>query len=495
MSKFYFDDGVSPGVLSALLFIIMDILIIGLLDVVLTRVVCIVYFRNVNNGQPILVKSADIPGLTHFLIGSPLSLVNMAAVLCKIALLVIIFIGNIDISDDAKKPVNDFRDATFDIRPNDTVLADPSKDYAVRRRFDRSKFCINRYQGSAVLDYYPIRFNLSDGVVLQDDAEIDVNDANAKRYDIDDETVICMSPIQTKNEKTLQRVLGCTHLDDLDDLDSSRCKSVVSQNISRPGSFNWVNEPRTTGRLVSELYRYSDEDVNTIFEDPYLSFTKRFTCLATKIDDGDSTVPYEHCLLVAFNETTTNDPQTIVERWVVEQFEGQRRFVLPFRGIIFEGIFDLSENAAVNYLENLYIESDYESMSGDLIAVSSIYRSFSTGDKLFVRYDRKNNSEEAYATISKWVVWLLVSAIVIVLVALVVTTILLRFDKRPRFNTINGLSSIVREEYAPSGKSYTDDGKKKAILGLRFTKDDRIHFGPIEDFSEAQKMPEGYDVS
>lgn len=490
MEKFYFEGKVSPGVLSALLFIIMDILVIGLLDVVLTRIVCIVYFRKVNNGQPIVVKSADIPGLTHFLIGSPWSLVNMAAVLCKMALLGVIFYGNLDIGDSILKPVNDNRDATFDIRPNDTILSDPGKDYAVRRRFDRSKFCMIRYQGNASLDYYPIRFNLVGDKKLEEDVVFDVSESNPVRYDINDDTIECMSPNMTDNEIKLLRVVGCTRLDDED---PSRCKSVVSQNISRRGDYNAIDiQPRLGGKLVSEIYKYSEDDINEIFKD-YPSFTKRFTCLATNIDDGVKPVEYVHCLLVAFNETTPSAPQTIVERWVVEQFNSERNFVLPYRGIIFDDIFDFSEAAAANYLENLYIESDYESMSGDLIAMSSIYRSFPADNKTFVRFKQKNDSEQAFATISQWVVWLLAACIVIILVAFVVTTILLRFDKRPRFNTINGLSSIVREEYVPSGQSYNDDGNK-VILGLRFTKDDKMHFGPIEDYGQAEKLQDGYDI-
>lgn len=287
MSKIYFAGDVSPGILSALLFIIMDILVIGLLDVVLTRVVCIVYFRKVNNGQPIVVKSADIPGLTHFLIGSPWSLVNMVAVLCKIALLAIIFVGNIDIGDDTQRPVNDVRDATFVIRPNDAILSDPNKDYAVRRRFERSKFCMNRYQGNAILDYYPIRFNLANRAVLEEDVVFDVSDDNIVRYDIDDETVVCMSPNNTMEEMKLQRVLGCTRLGEED---PSQCKSVVSQNISKPGDYNAISiDPHTTGKVVSEIYKYSEDDINNIFKDDYPSFTKRFTCLATNIYDGVKT--------------------------------------------------------------------------------------------------------------------------------------------------------------------------------------------------------------
>lgn len=493
MSKFYFEN-LSPGILSALLFVIMDILIIGLLDVVLTRVVCILYFRNVNNGQPIVVKSADVPGLTHFLIGTPWSLVNMGAILCKISLLAIIFVGNIDIGDNTQRPVSRMRNATFVLRPNDDVLSDPKRDYAVRRRFDRSKFCVNRYNHNATLDYYPIRFNLANGMHLKQDVVFNVTDTNVKRYDVDDASVVCMSPTETENEMKLQRVWGCTRIAETDH--PTRCKSVVSHQINKSFDYDALSiEARLNGRLVSQIFKYSAENVSTLFSDDYPTLEKRLTCFSTNLHDvKQADLRYMHCLLVAFNKTTATSFQTIIERWVLEVDRGERFFVLPYRGVIFDGIFNITEAAAEAYLENLFLESDYESMSGDLIAVSSIYRAFTTDQqRQFIQYDTRGESQAAFATISKTVVGLLAAATAVIFLAFVVTTLLLRFDKRPRFNTIDGLSSIVREEYAPSGQSYKDEGKK-AILGLRFTKDDKMHFGPIANYDEAEKLQDGYDV-
>lgn len=54
-----------------------------------------------------------------------------------------------------------------------------------------------------------------------------------------------------------------------------------------------------------------------------------------------------------------------------------------------EKLFEVEpEPAAKNYVKNLYLKSDYKSMNGDLLALSSVYRELDTVDQgLFVKYD------------------------------------------------------------------------------------------------------------
>lgn len=57
---------------------------------------------------------------------------------------------------------------------------------------------------------------------------------------------------------------------------------------------------------------------------------------------------------------------------MTEVDDDKQYFVLPYLGVIFVGLFHFSDEAAQTYLENLYLASDYEAMSRDIIAVSSI---------------------------------------------------------------------------------------------------------------------------
>ena len=138
--------GVQPGVISAILFIFLDIFTVGVLDIVLARVVCLVYYRRIQEGTPISVKSADIPGLSNYLLGKWLSWINLFAIFTKLALLGVVLAANISIG--SKEATTDFqtRDATFVLAPSDEHI-DQGLVYTVRRRFESSKSCFKEGEG------------------------------------------------------------------------------------------------------------------------------------------------------------------------------------------------------------------------------------------------------------------------------------------------------------------------------------------------------------
>lgn len=520
--------GVQPGVISALLFIFLDIFTVGLLDIVLARVVCLVYYRSINEGRPISVKSADIPGLSNYLLGRWLSWINLFAIFIKLGLLAVVLTANISIGSKEAQTENEVRDATFTLEPSDAHIKygmDNDIVYTVRRRYESSKSCFKDGDGDERITYYALRFNLQNNEKLfSDNGTKGVNETAS--VDVDDASIICMSPDDVNDDDPLITVIGCTRLadhnaknDELnnntnsdnnanDDNDGREsCLTVVSQTQIKPApeSDHYNVGELYEGEIVHEYRDYDDETVRSTFpeyKDPLL------TCLSTEIGIDSTSAPsrYTHCLLVAFrrgpspsNSSKLEINETIVERWILgpdKNGTAERAFIMEYPGIRFEGHFDIGRLASARYLQLPFPFTDYRTLSGELVAQAShyLYLGGSAAMRSRGRVGRKVYRDHAVVTtVYKFAVAMVAVSVILVLVAFVVTQLYLYKDRRPRFNTINGLSSIVREEHTPSGRSY-DEGES-AILGLRFTQDDRMHFGPLSNYEEGRPFQDGYDVS
>lgn len=467
---------VQPGVISALLFVFLDIFTVGILDIVLARLVCLAYYRNINEGKPVSVKSADIPGLSNYLLGHSLSLINIVALGTKLALLVVVLAANMSIQTRGTKTNVERRDATFVFDPTD---ADRNSSYRVRRRLETSKSCFE--EDGDQLIYYPLRFNLKDGQKLEGSDVVDsIDDGDV--LDVDDSSVVCMSPTQVSNHEPFVRVLGCTRKE------SGQCLTVISRNTTMDAS----NVSYTTGDPYDGeiAHYYLDFDPDAVrrlwsdYDDPKL------TCLTTEIgiDANASPSTYSHCLMVSVSK---DKKETVVERWVLSTKESTETayslFIMEYPGIRFEGALEFGRLAAAQYLELPFPFTDYRTLSGDLVAQGSQYKYDSKRVEILVKVD------STVTVIGYWAVGLVIGSILIVVLGFIITVVLLRNDTRPRFNTINGLSSIVREEHEPSGRSYTTG--ESAVLGLRFTNADSLHFGPLSSKDEGTPYQDGYDIS
>lgn len=469
---------VQPGVISALLFIFLDIFTVGILDIVLARLVCLAYYRNINEGKPVSVKSADIPGLSNYLLGHSLSLINMVALGTKLALLGVVLAANMSIKSDGTRTAFEYRDATFTFEPTDKYSTEKNM---VRRRLESSKTCFE--EKDDVLTYYSLRFN------LQGDKKLEGNDFTddpdkVESYDVDDSTIICMSPTNVGNPSALAKVVGCTRMP------AGECLTVVSREQKKDARGIPKSTDEPFDGEISHMYLDYDKDrVKELwkeYENPVL------TCLTTEIGISalnSKASTYSHCLMVSVNNS---GKQTYVERWILgpgpkpdEVPEGT--FILEYPGIIFENNVSIGRKAAAKYLELPFPFTDYRTLSGDLVAQGSQYKFDAT------RVHRRIKVDNPVTVIGYWAVGMVAGSIIIVLIGYIVTVVLLRNDSRPRFNTINGLSSIVREEHDPSGRS--NFVGESAVLGLRFTNADSLHFGPLTSKDEGTAFQEGYDIS
>lgn len=238
------------------------------------------------------------------------------------------------------------------------------------------------------------------------------------------------------------------------------------------------------GEIAHNFLEYKPEDVKELWGH-YLN--PKLTCLTTQIGINTNQEPskYSHCLMVSSEAN-----QTIVERWILgpKEDEPEGLFIMEYPGIIFDGNHDFGRLASARYLELPFPFTDYRTLSGDLIAQASQYKS----ERIKIGVSVKTE-EDTVTTVGYYAVGLVVASVVVVIIGFFVTLVLLRGDKRPRFNTINGLSSIVREEHDPSGRSY--DVGESAVLGLRFTNADSLHFGPLSNMDEGTAFREDYDIS
>lgn len=489
LSRYFPIERVPVGALSAMLFILLDVFTVGILDIVLARVVCLAYYRNISEGKPVSVKSADIPGLSNYLLGRSLSVINIVAILTKIGLLAIVLVANITIDAVSFRTINESRQATFALSPSDAHIAQ-NYNYLVRRRPENMKTCM-KVNDDQSITYYEIRFNLANDVVLDDTDYGSASDEEGM-YDVDDSTVICMSPSKVANPKKLITVNGCTRINDSDTSPNS-CLNVIQVKKNAP-SDRFVENEEYDGD-IKNMYRDYDQDVvDALFEED--GYEKPlFTCLSTKIGIAASgnaiDSDFTHCLLVSY---LPRADETIVERWLLTRTDEDNvfEFTLEYPGIRFDGNYSIGRLASARYLQLPFPFTDYRTLSGELISQAADYRYLSSGDNNVGKLDALKVGE-TITIIPKYAIALVFGAVAAVIVALLVTVFLLWRDKRPRFNTINGLSSIVREEHSPSGQSYV--AGESALLGLKFTRDDRLRFGPLQNEDEATKFVDGYDNS
>lgn len=474
---------VSPGVISALLFIFLDIFTVGILDMVLSRIVCLSYYRNINEGRPVTVNSADIPGLSNYLLGRWISPTNLIAIGAKLALLIIVLTANMSIKSRAFVERPEVVTGKFDFEPSDKFMKDQNNS-RVEPRLESSKSCIREDPRSDELVYFQLRFNLSD----QPDPETD-------KREINDTSIICMSDENVSHQVIVATVLGCTRVIKDDD---QTCLSVTSQNHRKTAKnlTRSENPGFYVGKDITHTYVEFQKDEVELTWSEYR--TPRLTCLSTNIGINSAIISpsYTHCLMVSQDD---DEQQTIVERWVLgpsinssDDVFREDDFILEYPGVIFKGIVEFGRIASATYLQLPFPFPDYRTLSGELVAQASHYVELKSKDQKLDQLVRPDDNKTV-TTIDVFAVGLVMGAIVIVIVGYVVTLLLLRQDTRPRFNTINGLSSIVREEHVPSGRSYACGDS--AILGLHFTSNDNLHFGPLRDRGEGTAYQHGYDIS
>lgn len=243
--------------------------------------------------------------------------------------------------------------------------------------------------------------------------------------------------VTTQTQLPIARVLGCSNFA------TSTCYNETLLFMYD------VDFPRTRDRRIVYL---DYKEYNTSFEVqtyPPTAVSKIFPmyskadvlCIRNRI--GLTNVRYriiESCLLTS----ETDNQDTLIERWEYDRRNGT--LLRHFPGPIFQGRLRMADQQKALVLQNLGTTFNWESFSSVIVADGVVYQA----NKTYV----ERLTQVGLVTSLPWPS---VIAAISVTVLCIFFRIIIYFyfgkDGRPQINTIDGLSSVAREEHQPTGRS------------------------------------------
>lgn len=457
---------VPAGAVSAFYFIVLDLFASTLLDLVLARAVCSMYFRRINFGFGLRIQSADIPGVTNYLLGRFLTIPNVIVVIVKLIFLACILIIELGITSatiSTKTPAN--RMATFEFNASDEIW-DPNNHHAVSRRREFVRRCSTFDKETGVITYYHIAFNLSHGEELENEI---INNGNSPVFQVNDTTIECLAPGKVRDEdiSPMIEVIGCSQLVDTVctnetqlirpvDLEKVKSRTEISQvGVLNAGPYELsFSQITVTDDEVTDIFpEYADSQ----YTDPQLTCTWTNIGLITDLQFRQ----LWNCLLIVYQGSST-----IIDRWEY----GGKQMVRKFPGPVFKGKLDYGAFQRAYNLQNLRISLNWQFFSSIIVTNAVIYepREWS----ITVLSNTKSVTRVSASTA------ILASLLVIFSVTTrLIVACSIGKDERPQLNTLDGLSSVAREESQPSGRSYVKG--RETILGLSYHDNNQLHFGPV----------------
>lgn len=462
---------VGPGIVSATYFVIFDLFLLAIVDVVLIHVVSWLYYKRIKKGTPLEVRSAEIPGVATSLVGRVYSPPNIVAYAIKIILLICIIVvdGNID-TRFVRSRSQQFLSSTFKFdASNESWPVGMTR--IVERRWEEVRRCHVINAERTNVTFYAIAFNLA-GNETVDNELVPEELADRQGFKkINESTVQCLAKGRVSNPEAyvMAEVVGCSTLDG-----SIRCsnETTVTRSFERlqwePSTQQPISIEEGSGHIGFLIQDYPAEEVASIFPE-YHSPT--LTCTRTRFGPyGENGRILEACLLVS-STSENNDSNTLIERWEIDRRNNQ--LVRRFPGPIFKGRVDIGSNVKSANLQNIRISANWVSFSGAIVADGCVYAKRIVTDGTIERI----GTSVAKTTVPVYTVVLTAFLILAAIVARVVVAMTISHDDRPQLNTVNGLSSVAREENEPTGRSMTVG--RGMVIGLTKRDGRSVHFGPM----------------
>lgn len=457
---------VGPGVVSATYFVIFDLFLLAIVDVVLIHVVSWLYYKRIKKGLPLEVRSAEVPGVATSLVGRFYSPPNVLAYVIKITLLICIIIvdGNIE-TEFVRSRQQSYLSGTFKFDASEEAWPD-GIIRIVERRWEEVRRCHVMNEEGTNITFYSIAFDLEDNITIVD--EVVPNDEFFGYIAINDSTIQCLAKERVSNSEAyiIGEVVGCSTLDS-----NTRCsnETTIKRDFTDE-QLQWnMFEQRElridegSNPIFFLMQDYHLEDVQSIFPE-YDS--PELTCTRTRFGPpGPDGQILESCLLIS----VTSDNNTLIERWEIDR--PGLKLVRRFPGPIFKGILQIGANQRAVTLQNVLLYTNWVSFSGQVIADGCVYSRAS-----FNQIERIGRSV-AKTTVPVYTVVLTAFLIFAACVARVTVAFTISKDDRPQLNTVNGLSSVAREENEPTGRSMTVG--REMVIGLTKRDGRSIHFGPM----------------
>lgn len=459
---------VRPGYVSAFYFVLFELFLVPLVDNILSHVVNYLCYRDIYRGTKIDLKSADIPGITACLIGKRYSLLNMLVLIVKCALLAMIF--EMDLSIETSEIHNrETRTATFMFNASDSQWE--NQVHVINRPYSRLQYCRKLDVETGEIIYYSAAFNLENGTVLQNETTSLEHDSS---YNVNGSTFQCLGPHDVYDEYVVlnMRVVGC----------STRTKYYCTRRdeMTKTWKYEFYTGPFTVSPYAFDRNSFNDSKIGfmnqTIVDEIWSEINSpTLVCLQKNLpgkisSDRPNVVMQTDCLLSGKVSKT----ETLLEHWRYDSGGKLRRY---YAGVVLEGDVDIGKSVRISILWYLSRAVDWEVLSSLLLSYSMVY------EPIQRNFTKIGEIEYEVTVIPDFAIPLTVSVVSIAIIIQIVVYFTIGKDRRPRINTINGISSVLREEKQPTGRSLRRG--RPATLAWYFDHGRGPRFGPCNGSNDA----------
>lgn len=418
-----------------------------LLDHFLLHLVGLLYYRRINAGGRIRVTAANIPCFTNFLIGRWRDPINLFTNAIRIIVVVIFLRLDADISV-AHQTVTTANTFVFDPTDIRKLNMSAHSATAVGRRLAFTKSC-RYYHDEGVVSFYPIVFDLEGGVTFEteyrDPTKITITE-------VDDTSLYCLSPKYT-SQKFLDyvSVVGCspnvTSCRDTNPLSVTVPKDHIDFHFE--ADMGWGTRGTSSLKLTVAKQGVPDVIKNTwngldVTEDRLVCARMFFRIKLQR---------FITCYASANLTREDGSKASLIEVWtsLADIPADPNHFIFVRRNpgpILMPRVRIADELQTFTLVQTAWgiWSLDYVEQTALIVFHSLVYKAV---NNTFQTSQRGGIS----TSINLLALILALVCLVITAIAAVVITIRVRKDERPRFHTIDGLSSILREEDQPSGRS------------------------------------------
>lgn len=493
---------IGNGFVSAFYFIFLDLILLTNLDSILSRFISYRYYRQIYNGQKVKLRSGDIAGVTNFIVGSCLSPLNISALCVKLLFISLVFILDFNIFVEPINPTVRVL-STFGLGPIEFGTGEEFYPM-VARTLDTTKNCYDlqsrRDPKDNTITFYHMAFNLTNGNKFLKN-EIEARPPLGlplKRVFPNRSTITCLSPRNVEHPKPLVTVIGCSALGRNE---SSSCN--MPANISRkadlhsemfgynslktPDQYSY-RHPFTTRNYTFQIFNFQADKLQEAFPE-YVGNGQETSmfCMKTAFSQRNLTVNQTKdnlifttwCMLKAVHNETT-----LYERWDYNQHAD--KLSRMFAGPIFNSLFYSPPVQLMFHTMDARLNDNWLSTSQKILQQSLVYK-FNDTNITLVR-----GSPTRTIIPTRAVVLFVIFTLSIVCMQVMVRVFVDKRNNPPQINTINGVSSIGREERFPSGYSLHKGPAME--LGFAETAKGVVHFGPIRSVGDAVKVRSDFNV-
>lgn len=457
MGEILFD--LAPGHLTAILFIVFDLIMLTVADAVLSQIVCLRYYKRIYDGKAMEVSSINLPFLTSFLLGKYTDPINIFAMAVKLFLVIIAFLVN---ADTTVSPVRMFTTSTW--------VFDPGHKHGslagiVSRRWSTTAKC-RIFSGDHIVFQKQV-FNLENGTVLtQEQAEALRGDDLVQ---IDDYTMECLQPgLKIRREdgseqqiEPLATVVGCSLVRSAGCLDSEM--EVRSFNLlSYPNleSMRKAVLQRSTFNASMEVMIPKRELLEPLWPE-YSNTTME--CIRMRVGIRDDQKIVTVCMLVALI-----NKNTLFEIW--EYTSETQSLSRRYPGCVFHGTLIVSEQVKGWLLSQLHQTPslNWRELGLEIVNRALLYRAENNSFLSTAKGKTMTTIDATYFGIA-------CCALFLIILSFAVVSFVFRHDHRARFNTMDGMLTVLQRTYRLENrpKETTEAG----VLPLSYDEQGQLQFG------------------